>query len=145
MSNSQSWFSGNQKREKTKPKEYFVYGVGFLVGALILLVIWQLIQVPPQYKTFLFIPYAVNPDYVMVVTIRFFLAIMTVVFGIFGLLLLILGFATHVSAQPENPRMEPPKPSLPTTTIFCPYCGAENKSENSFCIKCGRKIQPLPN
>jgi ABC-type phosphate transport system permease subunit len=143
MSHSQSWFSGNQKHEKTKPKEYFVYGIGFLFGALILLVIWQLIQVPSEYKTFLFIPYAVNPDYVTIVLIRFILAIMTVVFGIFGFLFLILGFATHVSGQPESASMDKLKHSLPTTTIFCPYCGAENKAENSFCIKCGRKLPSL--
>ena len=145
MSNSRNWFSENQKREKTNPKQYLRAGIGFLFGALVLLVIWQLIQVPSEYKTFLFIPYAVNPEYVMVVMIRFFLAIMTIIFGIFGLLLLIFGFATHVSTQSENKSAESPKPSLPPTTIFCPYCGTESKADSAFCPKCGRKIPPLPN
>lgn len=27
------------------------------------------------------------------------------------------------------------------TSTDCKYCGAENSSINSFCIKCGRKIE----
>jgi uncharacterized membrane protein len=42
--------------------------------------------------------------------------------------------------QPATPATPMPSNAPAGTVKYCPYCGAENKLESTFCIHCGRRM-----
>jgi uncharacterized membrane protein len=43
-------------------------------------------------------------------------------------------------AQPATPAPQMPSSAPVGTVKYCPYCGAENKLESTFCTHCGRRM-----
>jgi hypothetical protein len=93
-----------------------VLGIGLIVGASI--------QVP--YKTFLGIPYDVNPTFEFL----FMWGILFLGFGlgIFGANDYVLRLEKKLSQIPSSPQTS------------CRYCGAENAPDSVFCSKRGKKL-----
>lgn len=118
--------------KESPPKEYLYMGVGLLFGSLVFFVIQQLIFVPSEYRTFLGIPYAVNPEWVTAFYLRLLFQLLSVLFLGIGLLTLTLGVAKQMSKPSQSRRLESMK--------FCPFCGAKNMEKADYCVSCGKRL-----
>jgi hypothetical protein len=107
-----------------------IIGLGFLLGALI-------IQIPSAYKTFLGIPYSVNPEFV-------FWFNWMIVGLMLGFLYIGMGLGlmanTYSIYRLEKKIPQTPPPPFSNTPSFCRYCGTQNIPDAVFCSKCGKKL-----
>jgi hypothetical protein len=63
--------------------------------------------------------------------------------GIIGVVLLTVGIIFMVAkVERERKTYLPPLPPTPSVTQkkYCRYCGSENKSDASYCEKCGKPL-----
>lgn len=119
-------------------------GVLLIVGVVLLLV-GNSIIVPGQYKTFLGIPYATNPEYAVTLIEKLFLMIFGIAFVVSAPLYALAEMAVSHSraSRPQPPTSRssmPPPPPATSQSRYCIHCGAENPFEASFCHKCGEKL-----
>jgi len=114
---------------------------GNIIGAIVItiigigLILWaNMIELPTRYRTFLGIPYAVNPEFVIVSY-----QVVTLLF--FGVLLLGFGLGilanTYSIYRLEKKLGRPPQPM----TRFCPQCGSAVTEGARFCYKCGKQLE----
>jgi len=119
-------------------------GLLLIVGA-VLLVISNSVVIPGQYKTFLGIPYAANPEYALTLIEKLFLIIFGIVFVASAPLYALseMAFSCSRAPRPQPPTsyssMPPPPPST-SQKRYCVHCGAENPFEANFCYRCGEKL-----
>ena len=117
-----------------------------LIGVLFLLILGFVvlmyamsINIPSAYKTFLGIPYQVNPEYVA----SFGQLMLFYSIGIFAIGMSIGGFATTYSVYKVERKLEQLPISPPPISMerkYCQYCGTENSRDTFYCKKCGNKF-----
>lgn len=112
-----------------------------LIGSVIVILfgfvlygISQSIEIPSAYKTFLGIPYDVNPQYYTAFTQSLGLllvSLLTIGFGI-GI------FLNTNSIYRLERKLDNMRVTASTEKKFCQQCGTENKHDAKFCINCGK-------
>ena len=113
-------------------------GSGLLLASgIVLFIISLLIDVPGDVKTFIGIPYATNPQYALVLTIKTSLMLTGIIFTAISLVYI---FLDVMSGRQTEDLSSSPKASNPNRTI-CIFCGAENPAEASHCLKCAKRIK----
>jgi ribosomal protein L40E len=113
-------------------------GSGLLLASgIVLFIISLLIDVPGDVKTFIGIPYATNPQYALVLTIKTSLMLTGLVFTAISLVYIFLDI---MSGRQREVVSSSPESSAPNRTI-CVFCGAENPAETSYCLKCAKRIK----
>jgi len=96
------------------------------------------INIPSEYKTFLGIPYAVNPQYENSLYEMMVLFVMGVIFLFLGIVMFLSSlYRTSIAS---SHRILIAKPSVSMEKKYCRYCGTENNKDAIFCEKCGRRI-----
>lgn len=122
-----------------------------LIGASVLLIVGLIallyaisIPIPSAYRTFLGIPYQVNPEYVA--AFGMFLTMYS--FGLFGLGLGLGGLIVTYSVYKIEKKVGPTTISQTSSGMkkkFCRYCGTEIKKDASLpfgrCQKCGTPLE----
>ena len=58
--------------------------------------------------------------------------------GIFGVVLLVVGYVAGERAKEEKRLLEEERPVA--ETVYCTYCGTRNAKSAVYCKKCGKKI-----
>lgn len=94
------------------------------------------INIPSAYRTFLGIPYQVNPQYVSSLST----ALIFYALGIFIIGVSVGGFSAINSIyRVERQLKSIPPPSINTQGKLCPYCRTENEIDAVYCKICGNK------
>ncbi len=113
-----------------------------LIASLVILIIGiaallygNSINIPSAYRTFLGIPYQVNPQYVSSLST----AIIFYALGIFILGVSVGGFSATYSIYRVERQLESIPPPINTQGKLCPYCRTENENDAVYCKKCGNK------
>lgn len=111
--------------------------MGLILGSLS-------INIPSEYKTFLGIPYDVNPQYANSVYEIIVLLAMGLIFLFIGIGVFLTSLYRASHNQPidssQSANVFFAKPPVSTEKKFCRYCGTENKVDAVFCEKCGKRI-----
>ena len=116
-------------------KQHIIGAIAIIIIGLVLLLWATNMEIPAPYKTFLGIPYGVNPEY-------YYMVNQMLMFLLFSILLVGLGFGMLGSTysiykfEKKSATIEPKAQGK----FFCRFCAKENKPDAMYCEGCGKKL-----